>query len=254
MAFPELSEYIIVSLVLLLAGGVKGVIGLGLPTVSLAILTIIFDLPSAMVIILAPTLVTNILQAAVGGYAKAIFRRLWFFFLTTTATIWLGVAVLIRIELFWLTALLGVLLITYAVLSLIGCQFTVQSCHEKPIGFIAGLLNGLATGMTGSSVVPGVMYLQAIGLPRDMLIQSMGMLFAISVVALGAGLQYSLFLDSQRMSLSVIAVLPALAGMILGRKIRGMLSESIFKKMFFSALLVLGLYLVISAVNSFSGA
>ncbi len=36
----------------LLAGLVKGVIGLGLPTVSLAILTVALDLPSAMVLLL----------------------------------------------------------------------------------------------------------------------------------------------------------------------------------------------------------
>ena len=50
----------------LLAGLVKGVIGLGLPTVSLAILTVALDLPSAMVLLLVPSfqyfLITNFLS------------------------------------------------------------------------------------------------------------------------------------------------------------------------------------------------
>lgn len=251
MALPELSECIVVSLVLLLAGGVKGVIGLGLPTVSLAILTIIIDLPTAMVIILAPTLVTNIWQATVGGYAIALLRRLWPFFLTATVTILVGVAVLTRVKLFWLTALLGILLIIYAILNLLNYRFAIQPQNERLFGCIAGLLNGLAAGMTGSSVVPVVMYLQAIGLSRDKLIQAMGILFALFAIALGTGLQYSQLLGSERITLSVIAVFPALAGMVLGRRIREYLSESMFKKIFFSALLALGFYLVVSAVNSF---
>ncbi len=254
MDLPELSECVIVSMVLLLAGGVKGVIGLGLPTVSLAILTIIIDLPTAMVIILAPTLVTNIWQAAIGGYAKELLRRLWPFFLTATATILIGVAILTRVKLFWLTALLGVLLTIYAILNLLSYRFTIQPQNERLFGCIAGLLNGLAAGMTGSSVVPGVMYLQAIGLSRDKLIQAMGILFALFALALGAGLQYNQILGSERIALSVIAVFPALVGMVLGRRIRGYLSESLFKRIFFSALLMLGLYLVVSAFNSFIGA
>ena len=43
--------------------------------------------------------------------------------------------------------------------------------------------------MTGSFVVPGVMFLQAIGLSRDMLIQAMGMLFTVSTVALAIALK-----------------------------------------------------------------
>ena len=66
----------------LLAGTVKGVIGLGLPTVSLAILTVAFDLPQAMALLLVPSFVTNLWQAMVGGHARELIARLWLFFAT----------------------------------------------------------------------------------------------------------------------------------------------------------------------------
>ena len=47
----------------LLAGMIKGVIGLGLPTVSLAILTVVIGLPQAMALLLVPSLLTNVWQA-----------------------------------------------------------------------------------------------------------------------------------------------------------------------------------------------
>ena len=51
-----------------------------------------------------------------------------------------------------------------------------------------GGINGVLTGMTGSFVVPGVLYLQALALPRDAFIQAMGILFTISTVALAVSL------------------------------------------------------------------
>ena len=58
-------------LVFTLAGFVKGVVGLGLPTVCLALLSVLTDLPSAMALMLVPSFVTNLWQASVGGHALA---------------------------------------------------------------------------------------------------------------------------------------------------------------------------------------
>jgi len=106
--------------------------------------------------------------------------------------------------------------------------------------------------MTGSSVVPGVMFLQAIGLSRDMLIQAMGILFATSTLALAVALQKANILTITNGILSFGAVLPAILGMILGQRVRSTLSERRFRKVFFVALLVLGAYIIASALASFA--
>ena len=51
--FDPLSLFVI-SATFIIAGGVKGVIGLGLPTVSLGLLTATLDLPTAMALLIAP--------------------------------------------------------------------------------------------------------------------------------------------------------------------------------------------------------
>jgi len=58
--------------------------------VSLAFLTVAIDLPSAMALLLAPSFVTNVWQAIVGGHGKAILLRLWPFLFMATVTVWLG--------------------------------------------------------------------------------------------------------------------------------------------------------------------
>ena len=61
----------------LLAGFVKGVIGLGLPTVSIGLLGLLMSPAQAAAILVVPSLVTNIWQAVVGGGLLALARRLW---------------------------------------------------------------------------------------------------------------------------------------------------------------------------------
>ncbi len=238
-----------IALTFLIAGTVKGVIGLGLPTVSLALLTVALGLPQAMALLLVPSFVTNLWQALVGGEAMAILRRLWPFLLMATVTVWLGAAALTRVDLALLSALLGVLLVTYSATSLAGLRLTITARQEPWLGPLVGTANGVLTGMTGSFVVPGVLFLKAIGLPRDMLIQAMGLLFTASTLALGLALQGNALLTAELGTLSAAALLPAIVGMVIGQRIRRRLSEEIFRKVFFAALLALGLYIIARALG-----
>ncbi|MGD8989193.1 MAG: TSUP family transporter, partial [Syntrophobacterales bacterium] len=114
----------------LIAGTVKGVIGLGLPTLSVALLTVAIDLPSAMALLLVPSFITNLWQAMVGGNSKAILLRLWPFLLMATVTVWLGATALTRVDISLLSALLGGLLVVYSTVNLGGLRFTIAARHE----------------------------------------------------------------------------------------------------------------------------
>ena len=237
----------------LIAGIVKGVIGLGLPTVSLALLTVAIDLPTAMALLLAPSFVTNLWQASTGGNARLILRRLWPFLLLATVSVCIGAGALTRVNPALLSAFLGVLLVAYAGMNLGGLRITISPQRETWAGPLMGLANGVLTGMTGSFVVPGVMYLQAIGLVREVLIQAMGMLFALSTLALAIALQRNALLTIEHGILSAAALLPAILGMVFGRRIRQRIPEQLFRKVFFASLLLLGAYIIFSAMGSSLG-
>ena len=111
-----------------------------------------------------------------------------------------------------------------------------------------GGINGVLTGMTGSFVVPGVLYLQALALPRDALIQAMGILFTISTVALAVSLSDHRLLSMELGALSTVAIIPALIGMVVGQKVSQRLSESAFRMVFFISLLLLGVYIVLRSI------
>lgn len=239
-----------IALTFLLAGGVKGVIGLGLPTVSLGLLTAVLDLPSAMALMIVPSFVTNLWQALQGGALWTLLCRLWPFLLAATVTIGLGAQALSRVDLPVLSALLGGLLIAYALLALKGVRLALSTRQERWSGPALGTINGVLTGMTGSFVVPGVLFLQALGLSRDHLVQAMGILFTLSTLALAVALGAGRLWTAELGLASVLAVVPAILGMVLGARLRSRLSESAFRRVFFWSILVLGAYIAARAVLS----
>ncbi|MFC3614610.1 sulfite exporter TauE/SafE family protein [Lutimaribacter marinistellae] len=233
----------------LLAGGVKGLIGLGLPTVSLGLLTVALDLTTAMALLIAPSFITNVYQAATGGHARVILRRIWPFLLMATTTVWIGATALTRVNLDLLTALLGLSLVAYGGLNLAGVRLAIASHAEAWAGAAFGAANGILTGMTGSFVVPGVMFLQGIGLSRDQLVQAMGLLFTVSTVALAVALGANALLSTELGIASIAAVVPSLVGMWAGRNLRQRLSEAQFRRVLFIGILALGLYILANAIS-----
>ena len=240
--------FFIIATTFVLAGTVKGITGLGLPTVILALLTIVLDLHSAMALLIIPSLCTNLWQAFDGRHSRVVLKRCWPFLLPATLFIGLGGQLLTVIEPQLLSGLLGLLLICYASLNLLGMRLQITEEQSVWLGPVLGAINGTFTGMTGSFVVPGVLYLQSLGLTRDQLIQSMGMLFSLSTLALALSLVGQGLLNTDQLLLSFTGLLPALAGMVLGKKIRQKLSEELFRKVLFLALLLLGIYIVSSLI------
>ena len=225
----------------LLAGAVKGVIGLGLPTVSLGLLAAVLDLPTAMALLLVPSFATNVWQGLAGGNGRAVLARIWPFLGAAAITVRLGAAALTALDPALLSGLLGLLLVMYALVNIAGVRIALSARQAMWAGPPIGAVNGILTGMTGSFVVPGVMFLQAIGLPRDMLVQAMGMLFAVSTAALALALQDNDLLSASLGAWSATALGPAAIGMVLGQRLRRRLSERRFRQIFFIALLVLGM-------------
>jgi len=245
---PEITEITLVLLIFLLAGTVKGVIGLGLPTVSLALMTALSDLPSAMALMLLPSLVTNLWQGFSDRYTRVLLTRLWPLLVTAGLAVFAGTLLFKRSSVEGLTALLGLLVLSYALISLSGFKLSLQPDKERQWGVVVGCINGVLTGLTGSFVVPGVIYLQSLGLPRAMFVQSMGLLFSVATLALACSLWINNLLDQSLTTLSMWAVLPALLGMPIGRLIGKRIPDTHFRKLFFGSLAIIGIVLLIRSL------
>ncbi len=233
---------------ILLAGLLKGIIGVGFQTVGIAFLTIITNLPNAISLLLIPSLVTNLWQAGAGGKLFTILIRLWPLIITACMMVWFGSIALTSVSLSYLSTLLGVLLIVYSAFNLFGLRFEVKTKNEWWLAPFIGLINGLLTGMTGIFVVPCVFYFQAIGFRKDTLIQSMGVLFTALTLMLIVSLKTKNILTLELSGWSAFAIFPAIIGVFVGQLIRKRISEEVFKKIFFLCLILLGSFITFNAL------
>jgi hypothetical protein len=242
---PELlpaNLQILVAAVFMLGGFVKGVVGLGLPTITMGLLSVAMLPAQAAALLVVPSLVTNLWQIGGPGFV-ALLRRLGPMLAGVCAGVafgsgWLGGGA-------WGGVALGVALIVYAALGLLHWRWQVRPAQEPWLGPIVGVATGLVTAATGVFVIPAVPYLQALGLEKDELVRALGMSFLVATIALGASLGLGGALQPSAVLASAIAVAPALLGMGIGQWLRGRVRPDTFKTMFFAGLLVLGLYLAL---------
>ncbi|MDK2754386.1 MAG: sulfite exporter TauE/SafE family protein [Gammaproteobacteria bacterium] len=239
---------VLVVLVFFVAGTIKGLIGFGLPTVSIAILAAFLGLIEAMTLMLLPSLITNLFQGLVGKYLIRLIRRYWSLFIFGAVFTWLSSSLLSTGHAATFAVILGVVLTLYGISSLYSLQLPSPGSRERWISPLVGIVSGGITGITGVFLVPAVGYLQALRMERDELIQAIGLWVTVATLSLAFSLKDHDLFSNELGLLSLTAVLPALLGMWVGRILRPRLSESAFRHLFFAALMLLGVYISVSAI------
>jgi len=245
---PEILVIIVATFIL--AGFVKGVTGLGLPTVALALLAAFLGLGPAIVLMLVPSLVTNVWQAFAGGAIVEILRRQWPVLITGSFVTVIFSYFSTSVDTSYLLMLLGVVMCLYSGISLFTPQIVLSTKTGNRLAPVIGLITGALTGLTGSFVVPAVPYFQALGLSPRLLVQTMGVWFTIATLSLGLGISTTGLLSGDLAQLSVVGLVPALAGMWIGQRVRDRLPAKQFRTVFFSTLFALGFYIAVRATLS----
>jgi uncharacterized protein len=247
MNLPSLFNYdaALIVATFVLAGVVKGVVGMGLPTVAMGLLGLIMAPVEAAAIMIIPSLVTNVWQLFAGPRLASLGRRLATMMLGVCAGTALGIALLTGSATAMASVALGIVLLIYGIVGLMGVRFAVSTNAESWLSPIIGVSTGLLTGATGVFVIPAVPYLNSLGFEKEELIQALGLSFTVSTIALAIGLAAHGRFQLHDAGLSMLAVAPALAGMFVGQYLRDRLRPENFRRWFFVALVLLGAYMTI---------
>ncbi|WP_341988226.1 sulfite exporter TauE/SafE family protein [Azorhizobium sp. AG788] len=240
----------LITLVLVLAGLVKGVTAMGLPTLGMGLLSLMMPPAEAAALLIAPTIVTNVVQFAAGPRVVPVLRRFWPLGLTTFLGTLVGGAGFGGLESHLAPAVLGGTLLLYGVMGL--GRFHVQT----PIGLqpwlspVMGMASGLLTGTTGVTVMPAAPYLQSLGLHREDLVQAMGLAFSMGSLGLIVALSVkgAPLASGPALLATGAALIPAFAGMEIGRRVRVAISQQAFRTCFFAGLALLGANTLVRAV------
>jgi uncharacterized protein len=246
---------LVIAAVFLLAGFIKGTIGLGLPTVSMGLLVVTMPPAQALAIVIVPAIVTNIWQTFVGPYLRDIISRLWPLMVGTVAGIWLNAGMLTGPYARYGGIVLGALLVIYAIVGLSKFSFRVARGDEKWVGGVVGVITGAVSAATGVQVIPSMPFMQAIGMEKDELVQALGVFFTVATVALAFNLTTAGLLSAASALPGAIALAASFAGMFIGQAVRSRMEADAFRRWFLIAMMLLGTYLAASTgYNAIIGA
>jgi uncharacterized membrane protein YfcA len=140
---------------------------------------------------------------------------------------------------------LGVILALYGCMGFTPARFAVSPRAERWLSPVMGVITGLLTGATGVFVIPAIPYIQSLGLRKEEFIQALALSALVSALALAASLAGGGVLGLALAGGSLLAMVPALAGMYAGQLLRQRVSETQFSHLFFAGLIALGGYLVL---------
>lgn len=238
---------LLIALSLFCGGCVKGVFGMGLPTVALGLLSLSMPPVEAATLIVIPTVATNAWQFIVGPARVAVTTRFALLLIGVVIGTALAVGFLTGPHTALVSLALGGVLIVYAVVGLLSARLHVSTRAERWASPLVGFGTGVVNGATGVSVMPLVPYLNSIGLQREALIQAMGLVFMVAMLALAACLAWTGHFAIGSAGASALALLPVFVGMLAGQFVRLRLHADAYRKWFFIGLIVLGAYSVVRA-------
>jgi uncharacterized protein len=237
-------SYMSVLFFLVAAGATKGLIGIGMPIIAVPLLNMVLDVPTTVALLSIPLVATNIPQALEGDPLSAVLRRLAPIFVGLFAGVFAGVALLATLTSTYLKPIVGIVLLMVAVLMMLGPRVRVPKRLEPVAGPAVGVIGGLAGGL---AALPGpfvFMYLLALGMERDRFVQysSAFLTVAASLMTITLG-GIGLFGWSDA-TISLIATIPILGGMWIGRNIRTLVAPELFRKVILGVVMVSGMHMV----------
>jgi len=244
----DTATLLLTAIVFTLAGFVKGVVGMGLPTVTMGLLGLVMPPTQAAALTLVPGLATNLVQVLDGGHLRRLLPRLGVLLAGIGGGTLLGVLLLPAAMGPWASAALGLVLAAGAAANLAGFDPSVPPAREGRLAAATGLGTGLVTMATGVYAVPSAIFLRALGLPRDALIQALGLCFTLSSALLGVALAWQGVLHGQAALGSLLALIPTILGMRAGTLARRRIDPARFKRIFDTSMLAIGLVMVLKVL------
>lgn len=229
-----------IGLVFVVAGAVKGITGMGLPTVAVSLLGLWLAPAQAAALLVAPALLTNVAQCR-GPHLRRLVAMLWPAWLALFAVTVLAPELSGSGSMALTRRLLGAVLVGYGVFGLWRPVMTDLSPRGRWIGAAAGAATGLVTAATAVFVIPLVPFLQSLRLEKEALVQALGLSFTVATLALALRVQAAGGLLSMLSWQAAWALAAALGGMALGTQLRDLLSGRAFQRALFIAFIGLGL-------------
>jgi uncharacterized membrane protein YfcA len=229
---------------LIVAGLLKGVIGVGMPIIALPLLSLFIDVKSAAMLLSMPLILSNVPQALEGGQTGRRLMQLVPVFLGMIPGLFLGVRVLLAVDANVAKVIAGLVLIGVGGLTLLAPKPELQSRLVLPAGIMFGFFGGILGGIAAMAGPLVFIFLLAKGLRGQAFTKEASLYLVIS-----SGLLAILLATSRQFSwldvlVSMAAMVPVVLGMYVGQHMRDKIAPETFEKLVLLAVVAAGAELV----------
>lgn len=246
MFFAEFDQFtlIIIAAAFVAAGISKGVIGFGLPLISIPIMATVMPVPSAIALTAAPILFSNAFQAFHGGRHGEALRRFWPLIITMIVGVLIGAQILTRADQDTIAVVVGSILLCFVTMQFFSIQPNIPMEAERRLNPVIGAVSGFLGGVSSMFGPITIIYLVALKLPKDTFISTIGLFYLVGIIPLYATLVITGVIARDEIIGSVLACIPLYAGLFFGTWLRQYISQALFQRGLLVALVIVSLNLI----------
>lgn len=218
-----------ITLVLLLGATVKGALGVGMPLVSIPLLSLLVTPPVAIGLLAAPILVSNAMQLREARGHGLVVRRIAWLMAFQYFSLFLTVRWTSTISVVELNQWMALSVLLASCMLIFKPKFKIDPAYEPPLNVLVGLMAGFMGGVSALTGPVVIAYLVALRMGREEFIGTISAVYLLSAAPM-----YVLMLIYGRFGwneilLSVLALVPMFFGLAVGRRLRQYLNENAFR-------------------------
>lgn len=234
----------IAAAIFLFAGTIKGLIGVGLPTAVIGLLSQFTDPRHAIALLIVPLLISNSFQAYKNGMVTKAFKSFWPIMLTMVIGILIFSQFAADISADGIKIIVGLMIIVFVLTNVFAKPLAIPEKFDIPTQIFFGICAGVMGGLTSLWAPWLVMYLMTKQLPKDEFVGALGLLLLSAAVPLLIGYWQAGLTNPSLLGASVLMAIPTLLGVFIGEKGRNYLSAEQFRKLLLFIFFLLGLNLI----------
>ena len=236
------------ALALFAGGAVKGLVGIGIPLVSLSLLSLFLPLADAVILLPVPIIVANVWQSIVTPHFVSAICRFWPLVLAMLVGTVAGAHVLTALDAASLNLLVGTLVVLFTLSSIMNPELRLPVRFERGVGVVAGAVGGFMGGISALFGPPIILYLTSLRLDRESFVGVISSIYLCSALGLVIVFGSVGVMSQAQFVESAIASVPLMLGVWAGQRYRGGIREAVFRKLLLVVVLGVGVRLILLGV------
>jgi uncharacterized membrane protein YfcA len=237
-----------IAAIFIFAGIVKGTVGIGLPTVSVGLMSQFVPPHIAIAIVVFPLLFSNIWQIIRSKVSLKTVLDYWLLIALLVVSLWLTTFFTVQMPAEFLLGVIGTAIVIFATSSLAKSPPKLPNGSNPVAQAVTGISAGILGGLTSIWSPPIVTFLIAKRVENDEFVRAAGLFVFVGAIPLTIGYWQTGLLNGSTAPLSAMMILPTLVGFSLGELIRRRLQPERFRTVLLWVFLLMGINLLRRAI------